>query len=120
MLVDRSLRSRIRFQQANLTQPLPDLGQFDIIFLRNVLIYFDDAGKRDIVQRVLTRLRRGGLLFTGHAESSPTCSCPSAWSSPPFMRHRLTPLSVIPGLARLTPPRRRDRAASRTALFRAS
>ena len=69
VLVDRSLRSRIRFQQANLTQPLPDLGQFDIIFLRNVLIYFDDAGKRDIVQRVLTRLRRGGLLFTGHAES---------------------------------------------------
>jgi len=69
LLVGRALRAHVRFQAANLTQPLPDLGRFDVIFLRNVLIYFDLPGKADIVQRVMTLLRPGGRLFTGHAES---------------------------------------------------
>lgn len=69
LLVHRELRERVRFGCANLTRPLPDLGDFDIIFLRNVLIYFDVPGKCDVVKRVATRLRPDGLLFTGHAES---------------------------------------------------
>lgn len=69
LLVQRELRQRVHFQGANLTQPLPELGSFQVIFLRNVLIYFDNPGKADIVRRVLTRLAPGGVLYTGHAES---------------------------------------------------
>lgn len=69
LLISRELRARTRFETANLTQTLPEIGQFDVIFLRNVLIYFDADRKADIVRRVLTRLKPDGLLFTGHAES---------------------------------------------------
>ena len=69
LLVSRELRSRVRFECANLTQDLPQIGSFEVIFLRNVLIYFDAARKADIVRRVLGRLKPGGYLLTGHAES---------------------------------------------------
>ena len=69
LLIARELRERTQFLPANLMQPLPEIGLFDVIFLRNVLIYFDPAAKADIVRRVMTRLKPGGLLFTGHAES---------------------------------------------------
>jgi chemotaxis protein methyltransferase CheR len=69
LLIDRALRQRVRFTTANLMEPLPELGRFDVIFLRNVLIYFENEAKLSIVQRVLRLLNPGGLLFTGHAES---------------------------------------------------
>jgi chemotaxis protein methyltransferase CheR len=70
VLVERSLRAKLRFEPANLMQPLPDwLPQFDVIFLRNVLIYFDNDAKTQIVRRVLGQLKPEGVLYTGHAES---------------------------------------------------
>jgi chemotaxis protein methyltransferase CheR len=69
LLIKRELRARTRFVAANLMKPLPDIGEFDVIFLRNVLIYFDPESKQDIVQRVMQHLRPGGYLLTGHAES---------------------------------------------------
>ena len=69
MLIARHLRDRVHFRSANLLEPLPDIGRFDVIFLRNVLIYFDTASKREIVRRVLPLLKPGGHLFSGHAES---------------------------------------------------
>lgn len=69
LLISKELRNNVHFQSANLTQPLPDIGKFDVIFLRNVLIYFDNPGKTDIVQRVLPLLKDGGYLLPGHAES---------------------------------------------------
>lgn len=70
MLIDRSLRQRVEFSGANLMQALPGhLPAFDVIFLRNVLIYFDPPAKADIVRRVLGRLKPEGVLYTGHAES---------------------------------------------------
>jgi chemotaxis protein methyltransferase CheR len=50
-------------------EPLPNLGSFQVIFLRNVLIYFDPPGKEAIVRRVIPLLKPQGYLFTGHAES---------------------------------------------------
>ena len=50
-------------------ETLPEIGLFDVIFLRNVLIYFDPATKLAIVPRVMAKLKPGALLFTGHAES---------------------------------------------------
>lgn len=69
LLVDRKLRSRVRFQHANLNEALPDLGKFDAIFLRNVMIYFNDDTKRQVVARVLAQLRHGGHFYVGHSES---------------------------------------------------
>ena len=68
------LRERVRFGQLNLCQDIPGLGPFDIVFLRNVLIYFDAKTKTDVVDRVLTQLRPGGLFFIGTAEGRVPCS----------------------------------------------
>lgn len=76
LLVSRELRARTRFQCANLTQKLPDIGHFDVIFLRNVLIYFDNPGKEKIVRNVVTRLKKNGRLYTGHAESLSSLQVP--------------------------------------------
>ena len=62
------VRARVRFGQINLCQPIEDLGPFDVVFLRNVLIYFDAATKRAVVDRVVAQLRPGGLFFIGTAE----------------------------------------------------
>ncbi|MGA8133240.1 MULTISPECIES: CheR family methyltransferase [Pseudomonas] len=68
--VQGALRERVRLRAINIVRPLPDdLGQFDVIFLRNVLIYFNNDEKQRIVQRLVNRLRPGGLLFIGHAEN---------------------------------------------------
>jgi len=69
LLVSKPLRGRTQFQAANLMQDLPNLPQFDVIFLRNVLIYFDNDAKAQIVRRVLQQLKPDGVLYTGHAES---------------------------------------------------
>ena len=53
----------------NLNDSLSAVGEFDVIFLRNVLIYFDAPSKQQIVARVVRQLRPGGWLFTGHSES---------------------------------------------------
>jgi len=69
VLICKELRANVRFEQANLMETLPEIGLFDVIFLRNVLIYFDPATKLSIVRRVMAKLKPGALLFTGHAES---------------------------------------------------
>lgn len=68
-LIDRSIRKRVDFQCANLMRELPVLPMFDVIFLRNVLIYFEPGPKAEIVRRVITRLKPQGVLYVGHAES---------------------------------------------------
>ena len=67
------LRERVRFGQLNLCAPFADLGPFDAVFLRNVLIYFDPPTKIEVVDRVLTQLRPGGLFFLGTAEGRVPC-----------------------------------------------
>ncbi len=48
---------------------LPVAGPFDLIFCRNVLIYFDDASKSRVIERLLARLSPDGHIFLGHSES---------------------------------------------------
>jgi chemotaxis protein methyltransferase CheR len=69
LLVDRALRDKAEFAQINLIEPLPELVPFDVIFLRNVLIYFDPPVKRKVVSQLLSALAPGGALFIGMAES---------------------------------------------------
>ncbi|MDY7572745.1 protein-glutamate O-methyltransferase CheR [Actimicrobium sp. CCI2.3] len=69
LLIDRAIRNKVRFAQVNLNDQLPEMGLFDVIFLRNVMIYFSDDTKRDVVARVLSKLRPGGHFCIGHSES---------------------------------------------------
>ncbi|MBL8277283.1 MAG: protein-glutamate O-methyltransferase CheR [Pelomonas sp.] len=74
--VCESLRRQVRFGQLNLCAPVDEVGPFDVIFLRNVLIYFDPPTKSAVVDRVLSRLRPGGLFFLGTAEGRVPCNTP--------------------------------------------
>ncbi|CAN5158357.1 protein-glutamate O-methyltransferase CheR [soil metagenome] len=70
VLVERQLRARVNFAQVNLNTDLPQgLGSFDVIFLRNVMIYFNGETKRQVVARVLSLLKPGGHFCIGHSES---------------------------------------------------
>ncbi len=69
MLVDKELRKKVSFSNINLIEPLPNLGEFDIIFLRNVMIYFNVETKRKIVKNIFSKLKVGGYLFISHSES---------------------------------------------------
>ncbi|MFK7768393.1 MAG: protein-glutamate O-methyltransferase CheR [Mariniblastus sp.] len=66
----QELRDSIEFRRLNLTTPWPYLGQFDIVFIRNVLIYFDQTTKAEILNRVRRVLRPDGYLFIGSAETT--------------------------------------------------
>jgi chemotaxis protein methyltransferase CheR len=68
-LVDQALRDRVEFRQLNLNNSLPNLGSFDAIFLRNVLIYFNQETKRQVIDRLMPLLRPDGCFLVGHSES---------------------------------------------------
>jgi chemotaxis protein methyltransferase CheR len=63
------LMSLITFKQLNLMHPLPMKGPLDVIFCRNVVIYFDKDTQRELFARVAHLQRPGNLLFLGHSES---------------------------------------------------
>jgi chemotaxis protein methyltransferase CheR len=65
-----ALKSMVTFRAMNLATQWPALPAMDVVFLRNVLIYFDVATKRDILERVRRVLRPDGYLFLGAAETT--------------------------------------------------
>jgi chemotaxis protein methyltransferase CheR len=69
LLMDPVLRKRVKFIHANLNSQLPDLGLFEVIFLRNVMIYFDVDTKQRLLERITHYLRPGGYFFISHSES---------------------------------------------------
>lgn len=69
LLIIRELRERVRFLHSNLMSPRKDLGSFDLIFLRNVMIYFDNDTKRKVIANLLPYLKSGGHFIVGHSES---------------------------------------------------
>lgn len=68
--VSQALRRSVTFQRMNLAQPLPSMVPFDIVFLRNILIYFDVQTKRSVLRNVGKLLRPDGWLFLGAAETT--------------------------------------------------
>jgi chemotaxis protein methyltransferase CheR len=64
-----SLRAMISFTKRNLLETFSTLGTFDVIFCRNVAIYFDPPRRRDLFLRLGDRLARDGCLFVGASES---------------------------------------------------
>ncbi len=69
LLVERALREHVRFAHVNLNVPLPELGRFDIVFLRNVMIYFNEDTKRSVSARVSATIKPGGWFLVGHSET---------------------------------------------------
>jgi chemotaxis protein methyltransferase CheR len=69
MLIQRELRLRAEFALINLDKPLPAIGPFDVVFLRNVMIYFKNETKVAVVERVLSRMNKDGWLVVSHSES---------------------------------------------------
>lgn len=67
--VNEKLRTRVEFVHLNLNATLPKLGAFDVIFLCNVMIYFNADTKRQVVERMLPLLKPGGYFLVGHAET---------------------------------------------------
>ena len=64
-----AIRSRVEFRSFNLLDSYAALGKFDIVFCRNVLIYFSAQVKKDILLRIHSTLKPGGYLFLGASEA---------------------------------------------------
>lgn len=67
--VDPQIKQRVRFQPQNLLESFNSLGKFDVVFCRNVLIYFSSEAKQDILKRIHAVLKPGGYLFLGGSEA---------------------------------------------------
>jgi len=67
--VKPDLQRHMSFMTVNLIEELPLREQFDIVFSRNVMIYFDAETQRAVLQRIHRVMKPGGLLFVGHAEN---------------------------------------------------
>jgi chemotaxis protein methyltransferase CheR len=67
--VAAELRRRCRFEPGNLLSDLSALGSFEVVFLRNVLIYFDPPTKERVVNACAARLAAGGFLVLGASET---------------------------------------------------
>ena len=69
MRAGNGVRSVITFERRNLNSDLGNVGSFDAIFCRNVMIYFDPSSRARTLARLVDRCDMGGYLFVGHAET---------------------------------------------------
>ena len=83
-LIAPELRRMIEFRQLNLAQPWSSMPRVDVVFLRNVLIYFDVAMKKSILGRVRGVMQPDGYLFLGGAET--TINLDEAYEWVPYAR----------------------------------
>lgn len=67
--INRPLRARVRFQSIPLHTTLPKMGPFEVVFLRNVLIYFTGATREQVIRRIEPLIVPNGYLFVSHSES---------------------------------------------------
>ncbi|WP_281170241.1 CheR family methyltransferase [Psychromonas aquimarina] len=64
------LKQKVSFHRLNLTLSLPrKIAMFDVIFLRNVLIYFNNETKKKVVEQLISKLKPGGYFFISHSET---------------------------------------------------
>lgn len=77
------IRKMVMFKRFNLmTDRFPFKGQFDLVLCRNVMIYFDQAKRRSLVDSIYQFVKPGGYFFIGHSESLPRETCPFQYVSP--------------------------------------
>lgn len=80
--VHERIRNMVRFRKANLLNIEPSLGVYDVIFCRNVLIYFDPAQKKSVLEKLRQHIRHKGFLFTGVSENVSTIGAKGFTSHP--------------------------------------
>jgi chemotaxis protein methyltransferase CheR len=68
-LAGDQIKSMVQYRVQNLLESFASLGKFDIIFCRNVLIYFDEPTKTQVIEKLCDQLQPGGVLFLGSTES---------------------------------------------------
>ncbi len=86
--VTEELKKEVIFRQFNLMDPLPFKKKLHTVFMRNVMIYFDDNTKRDLVQRVYDAMVPGGYFFIGTTETIDRSSTPFQIIQPSIFRKR--------------------------------
>lgn len=84
--VSRDIRENVIFQPFNLMSPIRWKKKFDLIFCRNVMIYFDNPTKEALVRRFYQATVPGGYLYIGHSEGLGTISCPYKYVKPAIYR----------------------------------
>jgi len=85
--VDKKIREKVKFFRANLLDGNYGLPhKMDIIFCRNVLIYFDKLTQHKVLQNLLNNLLKGGYLFLGHSETIMGISLPIQKVAPTIYR----------------------------------
>lgn len=68
--ISNYIREKINFTSINLNEPFPrNIGYFSLIFLRNVMIYFDKQTRINLIKKISDSLQNGGYLFIGHSET---------------------------------------------------
>lgn len=67
--ISKNIRERVNFKKFNLQSSFSQLGRFDIVFIRNVAIYFSDDFKKELFEKVASVLNPNGFLFLGTAEN---------------------------------------------------
>ena len=68
--ISEELRNMVQFKPLNLIQTWPNIGMFDFVFIRNVLIYFSLETKKEIIAKIRKVLQPDGYLFLGTAETT--------------------------------------------------
>lgn len=84
--VKPELKSEVIFRQFNLMDPFPFKKKMHVIFLRNVMIYFDEPTKKKLVQKVYDYLEPGGYFFIGTTETLDRNSTPFQIIRPSIFR----------------------------------
>lgn len=67
--VSPDIKKHITFKEFNLMDPIVETNKYDVIFLRNVMIYFDPETKINVVNKLYNAIKSGGYLMIGHAET---------------------------------------------------
>lgn len=84
--VTKELKNEVIFRQFNLMNPFPFKHRLHVVFLRNVMIYFDHNTKRELIQKVYDALEPGGYLFIGRTETLERGSAPFQMIQPSIFR----------------------------------
>lgn len=67
--INEDLRKMVRFEYFNLLESMARMGPFDVVFCRNVLIYFDEPTKKQVLENIAGTMKKDGFLFLGGAET---------------------------------------------------
>ena len=85
-IVTDELKKEVLFRQFNLMDPFPFKKKMHVVFLRNVLIYFDEPTKKTLLRKIYDCLEPGGYLFLGKTETLDRTEVPFKLVKPSIFR----------------------------------